>query len=191
MATEAEKRLASIVNTCTEAEEDVEKEADVGVEEEEVNGEESFDPPDPEELIQAIQSLEEAATSDAGVRTEISKLPREVCDPAAARDCLDSPEAAERLAAEVQAAAALLEDYNERLESELRERRRVARMIYEFLVTQKSLVTGLEERIDTYRDKLDRVREMEAQVKNHLASLPDIPQANGGNSSSGSDPFIK
>ena len=40
-----------------------------GAEQDGDNGDESFtDPPDPEELIQAIQGLEETATSDAKVR---------------------------------------------------------------------------------------------------------------------------
>jgi len=171
---ETENRLAHLIGSSVEGMD--------GEEEDEINEEESFDPPDPEELIQAIQGLEDTATSDAQVREDISRLPRDVSDPAAIQR-LDSGDAAEKLAAEVRAAAKLLEDYNERLESELRERRRVARMIYEFLVTQKTLVAGLEERIDTYKDKLDKVRSMEGEVKKHLSSLPNIPDTNGG------DPF--
>ena len=38
------------------------------------------DPPDPEVLIQALQDLENAASSDAEVRDKISKFPTEVSD---------------------------------------------------------------------------------------------------------------
>ena len=36
----------------------------------------------------------------------------------------------------------IAQDYNERLENELRERRRVSRLIYDFVSSQKTLVTG-------------------------------------------------
>ena len=39
------------------------------------------DPPEPEELIKAIQDLENAASSDAAVREKISRLPPEVSEP--------------------------------------------------------------------------------------------------------------
>lgn len=139
--------------------------------------EEALDPPDPEELIQAIQGLEETATGDAKVREEIAKLSPEVSDVKTAGKITNAAEG-EELISRVQDATKLLEDYNERLESELRERRRVGRMIHEFLSAQKSLITGLEERIDTYKDKLDKVQNVEEEIRRHLSSLPNIPSTN-------------
>merc|ERR1719471_2730936 len=40
----------------------------------------SGDPPEPEELIQALQDLENSASSDAIVREKIAKLPPEVSE---------------------------------------------------------------------------------------------------------------
>ena len=39
------------------------------------------DPPEPEELIKAIQDLENAPSTDAAVREKISRLPPEVSEP--------------------------------------------------------------------------------------------------------------
>jgi len=139
------------------------------------NGE-VVDPPDPVELCQAITGLDDTATGDAVVREEISKLPAEVSDPSPCSDL--AREDAESLMEKVQDATRLLEDYNERLENELRERRRVSRLIYDFVSSQKTLVTDIEERIDEYRDKLDKVRNLEEDIRNHLSSLPDIPPPN-------------
>ena len=49
------------------------------------------------------------------------------------------------------------QDYNKRLELELVERRRVGRMVASFLHSQKELMLQAEERLDTYRDRLEKV----------------------------------
>ena len=60
----------------------------------------SADPPEPEELIKAIQDLENAASSDAAVREKISRLPPEVSEPSHL-DKIESVEEGQRLLVKV------------------------------------------------------------------------------------------
>merc|ERR1712183_108597 len=60
-------------------------------------------PPEPEELIQALQDLENSASSDAIVREKIAKLPPEVSE-VAKIDSIKSVAAAEMLQGQVEEA---------------------------------------------------------------------------------------
>ncbi|XP_023324029.1 regulation of nuclear pre-mRNA domain-containing protein 1B [Eurytemora carolleeae] len=157
-------------NEVTEKNGDMEEELDVSI----------GDPPDSEELIHAIQELDDAASGDADIRNEIALLPDDVSESWKVSE-IASLEDAEGLFTRVKSAITLLEDYNLRLENELRERRRVSRMIYEFLVAQKVQISGLEDRIEIYKDKLDQIRSLEEEVRSHLSSLPDIPSTDKPN----------
>ncbi len=77
----------------------------------------------------------------------------------------------------------LLDDYNEKLQSELKERKRVGQMIVDFLASQNDLLAQAEERLETYRDKLDKVNAIRDDLKSHIQSLPDLtklPDVTGG-----------
>merc|ERR1719357_1502925 len=76
---------------------------------------------------------------------------------------------------QVEAASTLLSDYNRRLQDELSERIRVGTMISSFLQAQRDLQTQTEERLEVYRNKLDKVKQVRIDLEAHLASLPDIP----------------
>lgn len=132
------------------------------------------EPPEASELIEALQELENSASSDAVVREKIVQLPPEVSN-IDHLSTLTTEEEAHKLLIKVQAASKLLEDYNRRLEQELVDRRRVGRMVASFLHSQKELMLQAEERLDTYRDRLDKVRTIEEELRQHLSSLPDIP----------------
>ena len=58
---------------------------------------------------------------------------------------------------QIQEATVLLNEYNERLEQELKDRKKVGKMIMDFLASQNSLLVQAEERLELYRDKLDKV----------------------------------
>ena len=68
----------------------------------------------------------------------------------------------------------LLSTYNEKLQKELKDRKKVDRMIVDFLGAQKDLLAQAEERLELYRDKLDRVNTVKEDLKSHIQSLPDL-----------------
>jgi len=140
-----------------------------------INGKTSpSSPPDSEDLVSALQQLEASASSDASVRERIARLPPELADVASLEKMSSEKQAREQLG-QLDAASSLLVEYNNRLQEELKDRTRVGKMIREFLSAQKDLLAQAEERLEVYRDKLDKVNLLRKELEAHLASLPDIP----------------
>jgi len=140
------------------------------------------DPPEPEELIKAIQDLENAASSDAAVREKISRLPPEGSESSHLEKIASAAEGRELLA-KVNQATTLLTEYNLQLTQELKDRKRVDKMIADFLAAQKDLLAQAEERLELYRDKLDKVNAVKDDLQSHIQSLPDLtklPDVTGG-----------
>jgi len=84
---------------------------------------------------------------------------------------------------QVNEATELLSSYNDRLQQELKDRRKVGRMVQDFLAAQKDLLSQAEERLELYRDKLDKVNAIREDLKSHIQSLPDLtklPDVTGG-----------
>jgi len=135
----------------------------------------SADPPEPEELIKALQDLENSASSDAVVREKIARLPPEVSE-TSHLEKIGSTDEGLKLLTQVNNASTLLNDYNERLQQELKDRHKVGKMIKDFLAAQKDLLAQAEERLEIYRDKLDKVNTIKDDLKSHIQSLPDLTQ---------------
>ena len=76
---------------------------------------------------------------------------------------------------QVDEACSLLDDYNARLQEELKDRKKVGNMVSEFLSAQKDLLAQAEERLELYLDKLEKIHQVKDELKSHIASLPDIP----------------
>merc|ERR1719445_1590953 len=98
----------------------------------------SGDPPEPEELIQALQDLENSASSDAVVREKIAKLPPSVSEVGRISDMKTATEG-QKLMVQVEEASGLLDEYNGRLQEELKDRKKVGVMLSEFLSAQRDL----------------------------------------------------
>ncbi len=150
------------------------------------------DPPDPEELIKALQELENAASSDAIVRERIAKLPSSVSE-VSQLDNLKTPEEGRKLlqkvrdsnslsffvfmneiVVKVEEATVLLQQYNDRLQQELKDRKRIGKMVSDFLAAQKFLESQAEERLEQFKDKLDKVNTVRSEIRSHIQSLPDL-----------------
>ena len=69
---------------------------------------------------------------------------------------------------QVDHALGLLTKYNDRLQQELKDRRRVKKMIADYLAAQKDLETQAEERLEQYRDKLEKVNSLRDDLKSHI-----------------------
>lgn len=134
----------------------------------------SGDPPEPDELINALQNLENAASSDAEVREKIAKLPPEVSEIGKLENITTATQG-KALLQQVEEASSLLTNYNARLQEELKERKRVGNMVGEFLSAQRELLAQAEERLEQYYEKLEKMRGMETDLKSHIEALPDIP----------------
>lgn len=104
------------------------------------------EPPEPEELIKMLESLEEAASSDAATREKITRLPPEVSS-LDALNKLEDKEAAMKLQTKVNSAVQLLKDYNSRLSSEMNERNKLTVMLKDFQKEQQELLAQAEQRL--------------------------------------------
>ncbi|XP_023232549.1 regulation of nuclear pre-mRNA domain-containing protein 1B-like isoform X1 [Centruroides sculpturatus] len=163
------------------------------------------EPPDPEELIKALQDLENSASTDAAVREKIASLPPEVSDSSLLgkiqgnqvdfQVCEDrgyslsdqpkitNKETAEKLSKQVDEACSLLADYNSRLSQELEDRKKVSKLLSDFTHSQKEILAQIEQKLEEYRDKLRRVTQVRNELKSHLQNLPDLtllPSVTGG-----------
>jgi len=140
------------------------------------------DPPEPEELIKMLQDLEEAASSDAVTRERITRLPPEVSN-LEALSKIEDKDSALKLSAKVNDAVQLLKEYNSRLAAEMTERNKLTVMLKDFQREQQELLTQAEQRLEEYTAKLQKIKEVQNEVKNHLENLPDIinlPDVTGG-----------
>uniref|UniRef100_A0A6I8RF24 Regulation of nuclear pre-mRNA domain containing 1B n=1 Tax=Xenopus tropicalis TaxID=8364 RepID=A0A6I8RF24_XENTR len=135
-----------------------------------------------EDLIKALQDLENAASGDAAVRQKIASLPQEVQDVSLLEKITDK-EAAERLSKTVDEACILLAEYNGRLAAELDDRRQLAKMLMEYTQAQKETLSNKEKKLEEYKQKLARVTQVRKELKSHIQSLPDLsllPNVTGG-----------
>ncbi|PRD32060.1 UNVERIFIED_CONTAM: Rprd1b [Trichonephila clavipes] len=140
------------------------------------------DPPDAEELIKALQELENSPSTDAVVREKIARLPPEVSD-ITLLEKIQNREAANKLHKQVEEASSLLTEYNKRLNEEMEERTQVSKMLNNFTHSQRELLTRAERRIDELKDQLKRISQVHNELKSHLQNLPDLtllPSVTGG-----------
>ncbi|XP_035204453.1 regulation of nuclear pre-mRNA domain-containing protein 1B-like [Stegodyphus dumicola] len=140
------------------------------------------DPPDVEELIKALQDLENCPSTDAVVREKIASLPPEVSD-ITLLEKIQSREAAEKLTKQVDEACAILADYNNRLSEELEDRKQVSKMLSDFTHAQREQVAIAERKVEEYKEQLKRVSQVRNELKSHLQNLPDLtllPSVTGG-----------
>ncbi|KFV68372.1 Regulation of nuclear pre-mRNA domain-containing protein 1B, partial [Dryobates pubescens] len=148
----------------------------------------SYSPQDPsagplltEDLIKALQDLENAASGDATVRQKIASLPQEVQD-VSLLEKITGLEGLQRKKT-VDGACLLLAEYNGRLAAELEDRRQLARMLIEYTQSQKDVLTEKEKKLEEYKQKLARVTQVRKELKSHIQSLPDLsllPNVTGG-----------
>ncbi|XP_037791464.1 regulation of nuclear pre-mRNA domain-containing protein 1B-like [Penaeus monodon] len=131
------------------------------------------DPPEPEQLIEALQELESAATSDAVVREKIANLPAEVSDVNLLNKLQDLA-AGRALCQKVEEALSMLEAYNKRLAEEMEARKAVARMLHDYIAYQKDLLAQAEETLEEHRQKQGKVKKVREELRAHLQNLPDI-----------------
>ncbi|KAH9507766.1 Regulation of nuclear pre-mRNA domain containing protein 1B [Bulinus truncatus] len=137
---------------------------------------------DAEDLVQRLSDLENSASCDASVRERIAALPPEVSD-ISHLDKVQDRESAERLSEKVDEAALLLNEYNRRLVAELEERKKVARMLRSFILSQQQQVKETEKSLQEFKDKLHKVTSVRQELLSHIQNLPDLtllPDVTGG-----------
>ncbi|XP_019638210.1 PREDICTED: regulation of nuclear pre-mRNA domain-containing protein 1B-like isoform X1 [Branchiostoma belcheri] len=141
------------------------------------------EPPEPEELMKALEELEHSASSDAAVREKIANLPPEVQDVSMLEKIQADRDSAEKLSKMVDEACMLLAEYNGRLAAELEDRKHVSRMLKDFVAVQKEKLAQSEEMLSEYKTKLAKVTSVRKELKSHLQNLPDLtllPDVTGG-----------
>ncbi|XP_030570639.1 regulation of nuclear pre-mRNA domain-containing protein 1B [Drosophila novamexicana] len=133
------------------------------------------EPPEPEELIKALTSIENSASSDALVRERIAKLPPEISEISCITK-LEDKDKAKVLAKQVNEAVDLLNEYNARLSAEMEERTKLAAMLRDFQAEQKELLAQAEQRLDEHKKKLAKMLGLQKEIHDHLSNLPDLTQ---------------
>jgi len=103
------------------------------------------DPPDAEDLIKALQELENSPSTDAVVREKIASLPPEVSD-ITLLEKIQTREAADKLTKQVEEASTILTDYNSRLTEELEERKQISKMLSDFTHSQREQLALAEKK---------------------------------------------
>lgn len=73
-------------------------------------------------------------------------------------------------------AVQLLNDYNNRLSTEMDHRKKVSTMIRDFLQVQQELLAQAEQNLEEYQDKLIKVYNVRNELKSHIQNLPDLTQ---------------
>lgn len=82
--------------------------------------------------------------------------------------------AAEALAEKVEEASKVLEEYNKRLESELKERLELQELLEAFIWQQKKLLREAKKTLKEFQSKQEMVTAVKEELKSHLANLPDL-----------------
>ncbi|GFN74349.1 regulation of nuclear pre-mRNA domain-containing protein 1b [Plakobranchus ocellatus] len=137
---------------------------------------------DAEDLVQRLSDLENSASCDASVRERIAALPPEVSD-ISVLDKIQDRDSAEKLSDKVDEAALILNEYNRRLVSELEERKKVARMLRSFILSQQKQVSETEKSLKDMKSKLEHVNSVRQELMSHIKNLPDLtllPDVTGG-----------
>ncbi|XP_022092169.1 regulation of nuclear pre-mRNA domain-containing protein 1B-like [Acanthaster planci] len=150
-----------------------------GEEEEQVDAE---DVPEPDEIIQALNDMDNSASSDAVVREKIAKLPPEVQD-VSLLDKIQGREEADRLSTLVNDACSLLDDYNVRLSLELEDRQHVMKMLKNYRISQHQKLKEAEDKLKEFLSKHDKVTSVRKELASHIQNLPDLtllPDVTGG-----------
>lgn len=106
----------------------------------------SGEPPEPEELIKALQDLENSPSSDAVIRERIANIPPIVSE-VSLLSTVEDKEAGEKLVKQVHDAVTLLNDYNARLCAEMVDRKKLANMLKDFEAEQRELLAQAEQRL--------------------------------------------
>ncbi|KAJ8369626.1 hypothetical protein SKAU_G00096540 [Synaphobranchus kaupii] len=98
-------------------------------------------------------------------------------------EMITDKEAAENLSKTVDEACLLLAEYSGRLAAEPEDRRQLARMLTEYIQSQREALSEREKKLEEYKQKLARVTQVRKELKSHIQSLPDLsllPNVTGG-----------
>ncbi|XP_022920955.1 regulation of nuclear pre-mRNA domain-containing protein 1B isoform X2 [Onthophagus taurus] len=134
------------------------------------------DPPEPDELIKAIQDLESSiASTDEATRERISNFPKEVSD-ISVLPTIEDKLCAEKLKVQVDEAISVVNEYNSRLSVEIESRKKITNMLKDFLPSQKELLAQAERTLEEYQDKLQKIYGVRQELKSHIQNLPDLTQ---------------
>ncbi|XP_066261480.1 regulation of nuclear pre-mRNA domain-containing protein 1B [Euwallacea similis] len=134
------------------------------------------DPPEPDEIVKAIQDLEvNIASSDEKVREKIANLPKELSDVSVVAK-IEDKETAEKMNTQVTNAVLLLSQYNTRLSNEMEHRKKVAVMMRDFLQAQEELLAQAERNLEEYQETLSKIYTVRQELQSHIQNLPDLTQ---------------
>jgi hypothetical protein len=105
------------------------------------------------------------------VREKIAALPIEVSDSNLLKNLRDKQEATD-LCKLVQMAHGLLDEYNLRLESELRSRRYTAKMLQGYLQAQDRQIDYEEKLLEEHKSKLAKLNSIREEIDKHRKNMP-------------------
>ncbi len=78
------------------------------------------------------------------------------------------------LSKHIDEALVLLEDYNKRLQTELKERGEIQELLDAYVWKQLCLMRSAKKKLKEYQTKMEKMSSVKDELKSHLASLPDF-----------------
>ena len=125
------------------------------------------------------------------VREKIAALPIEVSDSNLLKNLRDKQEATD-LYKLVQMAHGLLDEYNLRLESELRSRRYTAKILQSYIQSQDRQIEYEDKLLEDYQNKLIKLKSIGEEIDKHRQNMPqDVHQISVAPLPSAGDLFAK
>ena len=129
--------------------------------------------PDAVELIAMLQELEQSASSDAIVRGKIAELPPQISDLNYVCKMKNQNEIID-FNKKVSDSIVLLDDYNQRLNDELIQRKRTALQLGKFIKDQRRKLEADKAALIEWKSKAKQIENVKNELKIHLKSLPDL-----------------
>ena len=105
------------------------------------------------------------------MREKIAALPIEVSDSNLLKNLRDKQEATD-LYKLVQMAHGLLDEYNRRLENELRSRRQTAKVLQAYIQAQDRQIEHEEKLLEEYQTKLSKLNTIGEEIDKHRKNMP-------------------
>lgn len=132
-----------------------------------------FKIPDASELVVMLRDLETSASSDAVVRGKIAELPPQISDLNIVNKLKSQNEIVD-FNRKVNDSIVVLDEYNQRLNDELIQRKRTTFQLSSFIKEQQKQFEVDKQTLSDWKVKLKQIENFKNELKIHLKSLPDL-----------------
>uniref|UniRef100_A0AAF5PRA1 CID domain-containing protein n=1 Tax=Wuchereria bancrofti TaxID=6293 RepID=A0AAF5PRA1_WUCBA len=126
-----------------------------------------------EDVISLLKKLEDPPSADAETRQLIASFPETIANPALLKPIRNESQAMELLK-KIKEAEPVVKKYCKRLATEMEDRRFLQQLLPEYFGFLKSSAVRNDEMLRSVREKVEKLEQEKASVKEHFDSLPDL-----------------